>query len=488
MNLSMWMIAEALKQYPCRLDIVQGKAGIRGARFLAQVDFLESDIVYIGARNEFIDGHASNGVICTHQNDSIIIEGETQLEVFNDLLNLIDLYRSWSEEMEQAVRDEDSLRVLVTRSSRVISSRIWIVERGGRVCCANADSLDPQLFYLGEKDPFVRSSGMHLIDVHSKGHVNRKPFMVPELNLCCQDLYDGNYRVGMLLVETGEMMEQCLLQLVEKLGLWLEKWMGLHVEREDLPWNGNVLRQMLTSTPEPACMRDFSEYLQGLGWEAQDKMLLYLILPKRRNMPLRSIIHLSSMVPGTVVTTYESYIIILVNERLGKENHSTEKIQELAALESWAVGVSYPFANLKELYQGYNQALLALGFAQEAGTVRPCHDCMPEYICQLVRSQTASDLSHPALAILEAYDQENGTQLMETLEMYLLCERGQKQTSAMLSVHRNSVFYRLNQIQALCELNLEDPKTRLQLMLSFLLRSNGRLPTLPSAAGERGRE
>lgn len=476
MNLSMWMIADLLKQYNCRIDISHGNAEIRGARFFAQVDFLESDIAYIGARNEFFDGHASNGVICSHQNDSIIVDNGTQMEVFNDLLNLFDRYQRWDAELEKAAAGEGSLCPLVSRSGRIFPGRLWIVERGGRVCCSSGDSLDEELFYPGQKDPFVRSSCMHLVDQRSRGHVGRKPFSVPELNLCCMDLYDGSYRVGMIFAEAGDMLEACQMQLMENLGRWVQKWMELHPEREDLPWDGNVLRQMLTETPEAACIRDFSEYLRSIGWMPEDSMVLYLVRPFRENAPSRNVKHLADVLPGTVVTTVEKRILILENCRLIPPEEGRRRLREVAKLENWSVGRSYEFREMKELYQGYRQAKLVLESGVVKGELRSCDEYLLPYVCQLVRNQTSVDLVHPAIRILEEYDRENGTDLMHTLAVYLLCERGQKQTAAMLALHRNSVFYRLNQIQTLCALNLEDPQVRLQLIVSFLLRENGHYP------------
>jgi DNA-binding PucR family transcriptional regulator len=79
----------------------------------------------------------------------------------------------------------------------------------------------------------------------------------------------------------------------------------------------------------------------------------------------------------------------------------------------------------------------------------------------------ARHLVCPELTVLMAYDQKNRTPFFETLRQYLLMERDIPKTSEALIIHRTTLLYRLKKIQSLVHLNLEDPWTRLQLMLSL---------------------
>ena len=79
----------------------------------------------------------------------------------------------------------------------------------------------------------------------------------------------------------------------------------------------------------------------------------------------------------------------------------------------------------------------------------------------------AIHLASPELILLQDLDRENGTQYFETLRTYLLMERDIPKTAQALIIHRTTLLYRLKKIQAITELDLEDPGQRLYLLLSL---------------------
>lgn len=76
---------------------------------------------------------------------------------------------------------------------------------------------------------------------------------------------------------------------------------------------------------------------------------------------------------------------------------------------------------------------------------------------------------HRALRTLIRYDSENETDLTETLCTYLEQNRNIKETAEKLFLHRNSLVYRINRIQELCAINLNDVNTCLLLRVSFMI-------------------
>lgn len=481
MQLSMWMIADALSGYECKLDINSGLPEIRGARFLAQEEFPSPDIVYIGVRGEPAGGHISQHVVCRHKTDSIVVRGESQQMVFNRLLNLFDTCNACELAMETAARSGDSPQQLLLAAAGILRGGAWIVERGGRVCGQLEESMggSQPFLYSSRGDTYMRSESLQCVANRAPTRAGgNRVFEVPELSLFCRDLFDRRHRVGMLMLEAGAMLGPSLLTAADWIGTHLERWLSEHQERSVFPRNGNVLQQLLSPQPNPACVVDFSNYLGALGWESYDTKLLYLIRPSPGLPPDRIIQRLKSGLPDAVSTVFGTDVVLLVNKSVSGEAAISAAIRALLLEEKHAIGISYPFQKLAELYQALCQAQLALSSGgANAGTMRSCVEYMSEYVYQLIGSQISSDLSHPALAVLNAYDTSHRTQMLDTLGLYLLCERNQKRTSELLSLHRNTLFYRLNKIQELCGLELDNPHTRMQLILSFIIRYKGRLPT-----------
>lgn len=65
-------------------------------------------------------------------------------------------------------------------------------------------------------------------------------------------------------------------------------------------------------------------------------------------------------------------------------------------------------------------------------------------------------------------DSEKNLELYDTLKMYLLCENNISATAAKLHVHRNTLVYRLKQIQNCVGRNINDAKVSKEL-LSFMI-------------------
>ena len=483
MELSMWMIAQALSDYPCRSCITRGRPEIRGVRFLSQVEFPDDENVYVESWPLRNGADPLQAIRFTHRGDTLTVEARDQQTVLNRVLGLFDRLGRWESMAAEAEARADSPQALLDLAGELLPVRGWVVERGGRICASIRGSSGAEdLIYQADGRQCMRSEHLRQLSLRGAGRVGRCAFLVPELGLSCRDLYDGGNRVGELLLETGDVFDSCLLQFSELLGGQLERWLERHPDRAVLSRSGSVLQQLLTPDPDPACVADFDKYLRSQGWQREDRKVLYLA--EARDGPVSARIDgAEAAFAASIVTEYGRQMVLLVNHAVSGDAAVELALGRIAA-RGCSIGASYSFTRLEETYQALQQARLALG--RESGVHR-CSEALPAYISELVRTQTTMDLSHPALAALEDYDARHHTQLLETLMRYLLLERNQKLTAETLSIHRNSLCYRLEKIQTLCSLDLEDPDVRLRLLLSFLLRWHGRIPPagnrdLPSAA------
>ena len=70
---------------------------------------------------------------------------------------------------------------------------------------------------------------------------------------------------------------------------------------------------------------------------------------------------------------------------------------------------------------------------------------------------------------LHRNDLEKNTNNLEILYTFLINERRATETAAALYMHRNNVIYRIGRIEEMLGIKLEDPVTRLNLLVAFLL-------------------
>jgi PucR family transcriptional regulator, purine catabolism regulatory protein len=75
-----------------------------------------------------------------------------------------------------------------------------------------------------------------------------------------------------------------------------------------------------------------------------------------------------------------------------------------------------------------------------------------------------------SLGTLMEYDRIHGSNLIQTLEAFFAANCSPKEAASILSVHRNTVLYRLDRIADITGMALDDPEVRLRLHLALHVR------------------
>ncbi|HTK06177.1 MAG TPA: helix-turn-helix domain-containing protein [Ktedonobacteraceae bacterium] len=89
------------------------------------------------------------------------------------------------------------------------------------------------------------------------------------------------------------------------------------------------------------------------------------------------------------------------------------------------------------------------------------------YLYQFARSDMLYDHYQEQIEAVVAYDQRKKSNLLDTLESYLESGGNAAKTSTLLDVHRNTLLQRLERVQKLCALDLEQVSNRLPLLLAL---------------------
>lgn len=75
----------------------------------------------------------------------------------------------------------------------------------------------------------------------------------------------------------------------------------------------------------------------------------------------------------------------------------------------------------------------------------------------------ASEFCQEMLGTLVDYDHFHNADLLHTLRTYFRCNGNAVEAAGRLFLHRNSLYYRLQRIETLLNVDLKDPQTRLAL-------------------------
>ncbi|MBS1882837.1 MAG: PucR family transcriptional regulator ligand-binding domain-containing protein [Actinobacteria bacterium] len=119
------------------------------------------------------------------------------------------------------------------------------------------------------------------------------------------------------------------------------------------------------------------------------------------------------------------------------------------------VGVSAPFGRPLEAGDALRQAAWALQAAEggDSWFVQYGDDHPPFLPRTLTEARAVVD---QLLGPLLAYDEQHGTELLQTLRVFLQCNRSWKRTSEALFLHKQSLVYRVRRVEEVTGRNLND--------------------------------
>jgi len=145
-----------------------------------------------------------------------------------------------------------------------------------------------------------------------------------------------------------------------------------------------------------------------------------------------------------------------------------------------SIGIGNQCQSINDYRRGFAEASEALQMGQnlkQDGGVTHFNDLgVYRYLYKIARMDDLRDMYQDQVARIANYDRRKGTDLLDTLETYLECAGNLTKTSNRLFVHRNTLIQRLERLQSLCDIDLQERSNWLTLQVAikvFKLRSSG---------------
>lgn len=224
---------------------------------------------------------------------------------------------------------------------------------------------------------------------------------------------------------------------------------------------------------------EIAQWLPLSSWNPNDHYVCARMTLQDRDIQTRIIVqtchHIESSIPGCYAFLYKDDIVILMNLSVSGLSFS-DVVSKLAIITReglFKTGFSTQYKQFTDTPYHYLQAGIALEYGIKSNSMFWNYQ-FDQFAMEYIRNQITNEL--PARHIccqkllkLKEYDEENNTDLYNTLRCYLNHERNAVQTANTLYIHRSTLFYRLNRIKSLLDINMDIPENRLYLQLSFYL-------------------
>lgn len=183
----------------------------------------------------------------------------------------------------------------------------------------------------------------------------------------------------------------------------------------------------------------------------------------------------------------ESFITILFNVcDIDEAAVMYTSLEQFAQTEQISIGLSHRFHGTEMIHDCFRQATDMLNMARYMGL----HDQLIRFeqysvdalLYDFMQTSGLDCYRNERLEQLCAYDDQNGTQYYETLKCYIFCGASKQKASQALYIHRNTLAYRLDQIETLLRLNLNDVDVQTRLYLDIKIKEMldmGKAESLP---------
>ncbi|MCR4435994.1 MAG: helix-turn-helix domain-containing protein [Clostridiales bacterium] len=182
---------------------------------------------------------------------------------------------------------------------------------------------------------------------------------------------------------------------------------------------------------------------------------------------------LEKMLCGSKAVVYNDHIVMIAS--CDKEKTFFERdlkdFAEFLKDHRMVAGISRCFYNLGELREYYLQSVEALklgALMDKEKHVFRYEDYAVYHIADLCSS--LGDLKkycHPSLLALMEHDRQNNTNYTQSLYTYIVNSKNLAESANALHIHRNTMIYRIEKIEEIMNVDLNDSNTLLHLHLSF---------------------
>lgn len=238
----------------------------------------------------------------------------------------------------------------------------------------------------------------------------------------------------------------------------------------------HFLRDMLEDL---SARRSFVEArIQALGLTMHKNMYIVVIRLEQQiedDFQYRPLLQeIGNSFRNSISTIYKEHIVSLIHCNHDDQvllDTIRENLNHCLAAGDLTAGISLCFHDLGQIRRHYMQAVDALDIGLSLKKTEKIFLFQQLAIYRLFKLSCQAteivDYFHPAVFCLASYDSKNHTELMRTLYYYIINLKALLKTKDILRIHRNTLVYRINKIQELANIDLEDGETFFQLFISF---------------------
>lgn len=179
------------------------------------------------------------------------------------------------------------------------------------------------------------------------------------------------------------------------------------------------------------------------------------------------------MIPNSKAVVHDDRIVLITSYDDDKQFYKSEISKVTMFLKTYHLyaGMSRCFHDLEEAQEHYHQSLDALRLGMllnKEDNFYPYEEYALYHFAESCSGvENLKRNCHPSLLKLIAYDRENNTDYTRSLYLFIVHSKNITESAKASNIHRNTMFYRLEKIEAIMDIDINNSNTVLHLHLSF---------------------
>ncbi len=490
---TMPMIVEAFQEagWQCHAQIRDPGQAYRGIRLYHGQQELQPDVLYLLRPTEerFPTDSFSylSAVPIAGTANHFVCPGRPDEQILDFVLELLSEFQQWEQMIDQLAYRQAGLQELCQLGARLLENPVCIHDDWFMMIAMSQgleEVMPPEYFSSSTKGFIPR---MILDDfrydsdyLETYAYRDARIWQGTDGNMSSLyvNLWDGTvYQGRLLVVQVSRPFKQSDTILAEVLtqramSLLLRQRLG---EQQSLQSMDDMIYSLIQGGQlDPA---DLNQLMNLLNWKKNDRFLCIRVKNQQSDgkTVMEHVLHsdLFRIFPEGYIlfAGHEQHVILNLTREPVTGAMLRHRLAPLCRDYCLYAGISSPVSDIRELHLAYYQANVALEQAfllRNEKWIISFADCAMDHMLEKMASPLPSwSLIAPELLEMIRHDREKGTQYFETFREYLLNERDIPGTAEKLIIHRTTLLYRLKKIQALLNMDLEDPWKRLYLMLSL---------------------
>ena len=414
---------------------------------------------------------------------------EEILTVVNELFQIWQAFLQWREQCRDLARVQHDLSALLRLGADYLGADLVVIDREYRYDGGNltADSEDADFFRSNQDMDSRAVEDLYMTNPSfddtfgTDGLIYYPYFHIPENKLYYYNLrYEGLY-LGRLLIRIPLKLDTPSFRyLTDGFGALVSECYEYHYLRKNqgMPRHSVYDAWKLILSGQSVDRENTEFRLSSMGWHSDDRYRIAWLVSNgyfRSQETLKFYaVQMEQTFHACIAAQYDAGIFLLHNLDRETDPNFRQKLADFLRENLLMVGISNEFSDFYDSrrYAAQSREAMKLGLHKDPSLWRfEFRDYLTDYILQQCMSQyNARDLCSGELEKLLRYDSAHPEmELATTLEMYYDCKFNAAEAAKRLFIHRTTMFYRLNKIHEIADIDHDNPESRLHLMLSFAL-------------------